>query len=375
MSEPKLKVVQSENDSAAEEGSTEGTKRKRRPNRPIPPVTLEKALNIARSIADNNAGKPYSRLSIADTLQRSPDSAQFRDMITASSQYGLTKGSYKAPQISLTELGEAIVMPKDEMEVSRNLLQAFLSVPMYKRLAEHFDGNRIPQETHFRNTLVREFSIDLDWALQTVQDFTVNAKYVGIVRTVSGVERIDLAGAMSQDDRRPETLWDEPTDDSPEDEPDEQDYSAQVGRPAARQTSRVFITHGKNRAIVNQLKEILQFGKFEPVVAEEQETTSRPVPEKVLSSMRDCFAGVIHIEEERELMDPDGKTYQYLNQNVLIEIGAAMALYGNNFVLLVKKGVTLPSNLQGLYRCDYEGDRLDYEATMKLLRTFNSFDQ
>jgi hypothetical protein len=77
---------------------------------------------------------------------------------------------------------------------------------MYKRLAEHFDGNRIPQETHFRNTLVREFSIDLDWALQTVQDFTVNAKYVGIVRTVSGVERIDLAGAMSQDDRRPETL-------------------------------------------------------------------------------------------------------------------------------------------------------------------------
>jgi predicted nucleotide-binding protein len=137
----------------------------------------------------------------------------------------------------------------------------------------------------------------------------------------------------------------------------------------------VFITHGKNRAIVNQLKEILQFGKFEPVVAEEQETTSRPVPEKVLSSMRDCFAGVIHIEEERELMDPDGKTYQYLNQNELIEIGAAMALYGNNFVLLVKKGVTLPSNLQGLYRCDYEGDRLDYEATMKLLRTFNSFDQ
>lgn len=50
-----------------------------------------------------------------------------------------------------------------------------------------------------------------------------------------------------------------------------------------------------------------------------------------------------------------------------------MALYGKKVVLLVEKGVTLPSNLQGLYRCDLEGDRLDYEATMKLLKTFSQF--
>jgi len=35
--------------------------------------------------------------------------------------------------------------------------------------------------------------------------------------------------------------------------------------------------------------------------------------------------------------------------------------------------VTLPSNLQGLYRCDFEGDRIDYDATMKLLKTFSQF--
>jgi predicted nucleotide-binding protein len=50
-----------------------------------------------------------------------------------------------------------------------------------------------------------------------------------------------------------------------------------------------------------------------------------------------------------------------------------MALYDKNFILLVHKGVPLPSNLQGLYRCEYEGDKLDYEATMKLLKTFNEF--
>lgn len=50
-----------------------------------------------------------------------------------------------------------------------------------------------------------------------------------------------------------------------------------------------------------------------------------------------------------------------------------MALYGKKVILLVEGGVTLPSNLQGLYRCDFVGDRLDYDATMKLLKTFSQF--
>jgi predicted nucleotide-binding protein len=50
-----------------------------------------------------------------------------------------------------------------------------------------------------------------------------------------------------------------------------------------------------------------------------------------------------------------------------------MALYGKKVILLVERGVVLPSNLQGLYRCDFEGERLEYEATMKLLKTFSQF--
>ena len=72
-------------------------------------------------------------------------------------------------------------------------------------------------------------------------------------------------------------------------------------------------------------------------------------------------------------MDEHGESRVFINQNVLIEIGAALALYGKRVVLLVERGLSLPSNLQGLYRCEYEGDKLDYEATMKLLKTFNQF--
>lgn len=153
----------------------------------------------------------------------------------------------------------------------------------------------------------------------------------------------------------------------------EQPRAFDTKSPGPAQYNRVFITHGKNAKIVQQIKEIVQYGKFEPVVAEEHETVSKPVPEKVMDDMRSCSAGVIHVAAEKTLVDEDGKLCPKINENVLIEIGAAMALYGRRFILLVERNLQLPSNLQGLYQCRYEGDKLDGEATMKLLKAFNEF--
>ncbi|HEX3681501.1 MAG TPA: TIR domain-containing protein [Bryobacteraceae bacterium] len=115
------------------------------------------------------------------------------------------------------------------------------------------------------------------------------------------------------------------------------------------------------------------FGNFDPVVSVERETTAIPVPEKVFEDMRSCSAGVIHVGGEGKYLDSAGIEHTKLNDNVLIEIGGAMALFGKKIVLLVERGVALPSNLQGLYRCEFEGDKLDYDATMKLLKTFSQF--
>jgi hypothetical protein len=91
----------------------------------------------------------------------------------------------------------------------------------------------------------------------------------------------------------------------------------------------------------------------------------------VMEDMRSCGAAIIHVEDERRLMDKEAKEHVVLNENVLIEIGAAMALYGRRFILVVKDGVQLPSNLQGLYEVRYEGTTLDGNATIKLLEAIN----
>jgi predicted nucleotide-binding protein len=90
-----------------------------------------------------------------------------------------------------------------------------------------------------------------------------------------------------------------------------------------------------------------------------------------MNDMRGCGAAIIHVEGEMHLMDKDAKEHVVLNPNVLIEIGAAMALYGKRFILLVRDGTKLPSNLQGLYEVRYEGDALDGNATIRLLEAIN----
>lgn len=165
------------------------------------------------------------------------------------------------------------------------------------------------------------------------------------------------------------------SEDANEDEPAAAPRTAALSNPEARNEhgNRVFITHGKNKKILAQVKELVSFGKFEPIVAQERETAAKPVPDKVMDEMRGCQAAVIHVGADGVLYDEDEKEIPQINGNVLIEIGAAMALYGKNFILLVEEGVKLPSNLQGLYECRYKGDELNMEATMKLLKAFNAF--
>ena len=127
------------------------------------------------------------------------------------------------------------------------------------------------------------------------------------------------------------------------------------------------IYHGKNRALIDPIKKLLAFSELEAVVSVQIQTVSQSVPGKVIGEMRSCGAAIIHVEDERHLSDVDGKEHVVLNDNVLIEIGAAMALFGERFVLVVKEGVKLPSNLQGLLVLSYKGQTLDMEETVKLM--------
>jgi predicted nucleotide-binding protein len=133
----------------------------------------------------------------------------------------------------------------------------------------------------------------------------------------------------------------------------------------------VFIAHSENVEILEQVKTMLELADLEFEIAEEEETTAIPVPDKVLTAMKRSNAAVICVTADEEMMLEEG-SYS-INQNVLIEIGAAFVLYDKRVILVWDTRVPVPSNLQGLYRCEFEGNELSWSAGMKLMKAVNEF--
>lgn len=346
----------------------------------MPSHSLEDALAVPRAIWDNLAGKPSTPIQVCTALDLSPTSSKWRDLSGAAVAYGLTGGGWNAKSISLEPLGKRAVAPTEEGDDVNAIREAVLKPSILKRFFEYYDGKRFPKDVIAENMLV-EWGVPKDRAVKVLAMIKENGYYAGVLADIKGSPYIDCNGTneVTQKVEEYPTGAPESEDELPQELLDKLDITPKTEVPSttvgvcAPQNNKVFISHGKNRAMVENLKELLIFGSFEPVVSLERETTAIPVPEKVFSDMRECCAGIIHIEGERSFIDTEGNAYKILNENVLIEIGAAIALYGNRIILLCQKGVSLPSNLQGLYRCEYEGDKLDYDSTMKLLKTFNSF--
>jgi Predicted nucleotide-binding protein containing TIR-like domain len=99
------------------------------------------------------------------------------------------------------------------------------------------------------------------------------------------------------------------------------------------------------------------------------EIATAPLLSSLMEQMRGCDTAIVQIDANVLPREAEPR----IRANVLIEIGAAMALYGRNFVLLVEDQVTLPLNLQGLCECCYRGDELNMPAMMELLRPFGGF--
>jgi hypothetical protein len=114
---------------------------------------------------------------------------------------------------------------------------------------------------------------------------------------------------------------------------------------------------------------VAAFGQFEPIVFRRHEIATAPLLSSLMEQMRGCDTAIVEVDANVLPREAEPR----IPANVLIEIGAAMALYGRNFVLLAEDQVALPLNLQGLCECRYRGDELNMTAMMELLRTFSGF--
>ncbi|KFZ32129.1 hypothetical protein IDSA_05545 [Pseudidiomarina salinarum] len=361
----------------ADEKKEKAPRKKRLNQSDVPAYSLEHAMRVSIAVFENYAGGPAKPIDVAAAMDLSPTSSQFRMLTGSSIAYGLTEGGAQSQEIALTDLARKILEPLEEGTDMYGKRDALLKPKIIGEFLRKYDGSPIPKNQIAENVL-GSMGVPKDRVSDVLVLILAGAESLELITEIKGKKYVNLASTRTKPSR---SL---PEDDESVYEAD--DFSGQTflnqsevpNSPSSPQpalstshSKKVFITHGKNKAFIEPIKKLLSFGEMEAVVSMEKQSVSQPVPEKVMNDMRGCGAAIIHVEDELMLLDKEAKEHVMLNPNVLIEIGAAMALYKKRFILLVKDGVKLPSNLQGLYEVRYTGENMDGEATIKLLEAIN----
>ena len=139
--------------------SRNGSRRKarQRPAYPFPAYGFSIALDIARRVEESGGGT-LSEETLAVNLGLSKNSSGFRLKCLAARNFNLLVK--EGPTVSTTPIAKAILKPTSDEDAMRGYRQSFLSIPLFKAVAERYRDQRLPEGTTLRNVLEREFLVE-----------------------------------------------------------------------------------------------------------------------------------------------------------------------------------------------------------------------
>lgn len=165
--------------------------RSRRGPKPYPTVPLEEALEISQIIVDHGAANRMNRLRVFDRMNRAPNSGRSRSLVSTSSRYGLTIGSYQAEYLSLTDDGILIASGNTNApEIRKRLFEISIAqFGIFNKIYEDLQGQRIPDPDVFEDLLKEAGVQDVDCS-SAREVFTANSSFAGLVEKISGSESL-----------------------------------------------------------------------------------------------------------------------------------------------------------------------------------------
>jgi len=172
-------------------------KLKARKARPYPASSFRNALALGEAVMRCAAGDKVRRLTLLQKMDKSPNSGPTKMMITNSGKYGITTGSYAAEFIELTVAGRIVVDTSKDLVERRNaeFALAIDGVAPFKLLYEQYQGKRLPEREVMKD-LLNDSDVDVPDADECVDTFTVNAKDLGLLRTIGGAETLVSIGQV-----------------------------------------------------------------------------------------------------------------------------------------------------------------------------------
>jgi hypothetical protein len=165
--------------------------RRKRTSRPYPACSFEDALRLAQEILKQAPDGKIRRLTFLKATDRSPTSSATHALITNSSKYDITRGSYVADWLEVTPDGKLAAapetLPRGQLQARFDL--AVQGIPPFKALYDEHKNKRLPS-----HEVMKDFLHAADPTIENLSEcidlFIVNAKYLGLLQTIAGSEML-----------------------------------------------------------------------------------------------------------------------------------------------------------------------------------------
>jgi predicted nucleotide-binding protein len=347
--------------------------------RNFPKHSLEGSLLVAQKIQDEMGGKPMNRLLLADALGLSPSSSNFREILSSSYKYGLTEGTEKADQISLTATGESAT-GKDAAKRLAALRTAALRSPVFGQFFKDYGNKKVPSAEMLPKVLHATYAVPKELTAECAALIDANGKLVEIIREIGGSPHILLeaeVAKLGKTEEVPESA--NPNGSTPDVEVDEdQEVSRPLEQPAqtsesgTRTHKPIFVAHGKNKAPLQQLQALLSTFQIPHKVVIDEANLGRPISQKVRDTLQECGSAILIFTRDEQFIDKNGAEIWRPSENVVYELGATSYLYGDRIVIFKEKGIHFPTNFQNIGYIEFESN--DIQArTADLLKELIGF--
>lgn len=167
------------------------SKKRKRIVRNFPAIPVEDSLQFARQIFEFGSGEPVRKLSLFNHLNKGPESSLSRQIIINAGKYGIIKGGIQADFLELTQEGLRCVNPEvaNRERVKARVQVAIDNTELFSKLFERLVNKALPAKQALIDAAV-ELGASVESAQEAVEIFIVNLRFVGLLKTLSGAERI-----------------------------------------------------------------------------------------------------------------------------------------------------------------------------------------
>lgn len=173
------KVVAKKKNDVSKKKSVVTKEKTTRPSRNYPLYTVEKSLLIAQKLKEKNGGNPWTPAEVKKAINLT-DNNKFFYCSQASRDFGFTLGTRDAKEISLTDFGRSTVYAPDLQTERKKKIEAFLSIDIFKKVLEYYQGSKLPEMKYLSNTLEDKFKLHPDLHEEFSRVFSENCKELNI---------------------------------------------------------------------------------------------------------------------------------------------------------------------------------------------------